>query len=305
MISRKDFLSILDIEDINAMILKASSLKKTSPPKLLIGKTIALLFEKPSLRTRVSFEVGIKKMGGSCIFLSNSEIGLGKREPESDIAKVLDRLVDGIVARGFSHKSLELLSKNTSLPVVNALSDKAHPCQALGDCLTIYENKGQLNNLKLAFIGDGNNIAGSLALACASAGMDFSIASPEEYKLPETIWDQAQKISSENHSKMIWTNNPKDAVVNADIIYTDVWVSMGDESEKKERLKKFTPYQVNEELVSYAKDDFIFMHDMPAHRGEEISNQMLEHSQSVVYQQAENRLHAQNAILAELFNHKS
>jgi len=298
----KDFLSILDLENVNSMVSKASSLKKNPLPQLLASKTIALLFEKPSLRTRVSFEVGIKKMGGSCIFLSNNEIGLGKREPESDITKVLDKLVDGIVARVFSHKSLELLSLNTSLPVINALSDKYHPCQALGDCLTIYENKGDLKNLKLAFIGDGNNIAGSLALACSSIGMDFTIASPEKHKLPASIWNQAQKISSTNKSKILWTADPKEAITNADVVYTDVWVSMGDEHEQAERLKTFAPYQVNEHLTNYAKPDFIFMHDMPAHRGEEVSKGMIEHSQSVVYQQAENRLHAQNAILADLFS---
>ena len=301
MITGKDFLSILDIEDINSMILKASSLKNAHLPQTLKSKTIALLFEKPSLRTRVSFEVGIKKMGGSCIFLSNSEIGLGKREPESDIAKVLDRLVEGIVARVFSHKSLELLSNNTSLPVINALSDRAHPCQALGDCLTIYENKGNLSGLKLAFIGDGNNIAGSLALACASSNMDFYISSPKEYKLPESIWNQAQKISSLNKSQIVWTENPIEAVQKADIIYTDVWVSMGDEDEKEKRLETFAPYQVNEDLIQHANPDFIFMHDMPAHRGEEISKDMLDHPQSVVYEQSENRLHAQNAIISELF----
>ena len=297
----KDFLSILDLEDMNSMVLKASSLKRSPLPQLLESKTIALLFEKPSLRTRVSFEVGIKKMGGSCIFLSNTEIGLGKREPVSDIAKVLDRLVDGIVARVFSHKSLELLATNTSLPVINALSDKAHPCQALGDCLTIYENKGRLKGLKLAFVGDGNNIAGSLALACASAGMDFTISSPEKYQLPKSIWDQAQKIASINKSKILWTDNPEEAVKNADVIYTDVWISMGDEKEKEERLKTFAPYQVNQSILGHANPDFIFMHDMPAHRGEEISEGILEHPQSVVYQQSENRLHAQNAILSELF----
>ena len=301
MIKGKDFLSILDIENINSMIMTAHSLKKTTPTQILESKTIVLLFEKPSLRTRVSFEVGIKQLGGSCIFLSNSEIGLGIREPESDIAKVLDRLVDGIVARVFSHKSLELLSSNTSLPVINALSDKAHPCQALGDCLTIYENKGDLRGLKLAFIGDGNNIAGSLALASASAGMHFSISSPKEYKLPESIWTQAKNISSSTGSQIIWTEDPEEAIKNADVVYTDVWVSMGDEDEKEQRLKIFKPYQVNEKLIKNAKSDFIFMHDMPAHRGEEISEQMLEHNQSVVYQQSENRLHAQNAILSELF----
>jgi len=185
----KDFLSILDLGDgeVDGIISKAASIKQGNTPQILSGKTVALVFEKPSLRTRVSFEVGVKQMGGTCIFLSNNEIGLGVREPEEDVAKVLDRLVDCVVARVFSHHSLELLAENTSIPIINALSDQAHPCQALGDCLTIFERKGGLEGLKLAFVGDGNNIAGSLALACSSAGMDFSIASPHSYRLPEDI----------------------------------------------------------------------------------------------------------------------
>ena len=284
------------------LVKKADLMKADLPPQVLVNKTVALLFEKPSLRTRVSFEVGVKQMGGTCIFLSNSEVGLGIREPESDVAKVLDRLVDCIVARVFSHSSLEKLAANTDIPVINALSDKGHPCQAMGDCLTIFENKGRLEGLKLAFIGDGNNIAGSLALACSDAGMDFSISSPEKYKLPTEIWLSAKKLSAKTGSKLDWNPDPKEAIQDADVVYTDVWVSMGDEKEKEERLNTFAPYQVNESLVEYAKPDFLFMHDMPAHRGEEISEGMLDHKNSVVYQQAENRLHAQKAIMAELLS---
>ena len=301
----KDFLSILDLNDgeVEGIISKAASIKQGSTPQILSGKTVALVFEKPSLRTRVSFEVGVKQMGGTCIFLSNSEIGLGVREPEADVAKVLDRLVDCVVARVFSHRSLEILAEHTSIPVVNALSDEAHPCQALGDCLTIFERKGSLEGLKIAFVGDGNNIAGSLALACSSAGMDFTIASPKNYKLPESIWNQATAESEKRGTNLRWTQEPKDAVFEADVVYTDVWVSMGDEEEKEERLSVFSSYQVNEQLVKFAKDDFLFMHDMPAHRGEEISEGMLEHPNSVVYHQSENRLHAQKAVLAELFGY--
>ena len=227
----KDFLTVHDLEPSGVLDLvkKANLMKTASPPQVLANKTVALLFEKPSLRTRVSFEVGVKQMGGTCIFLSNSEVGLGIREPESDVAKVLDRLVDCIVARVFSHSSLEKLAANTDLPVINALSDKGHPCQAMGDCLTIFENKGTLSNLKLAFIGDGNNIAGSLALACADAGMDFSLSSPEKYQLPNEIWQSAQKVSAETGSKLQWSTDPKEAIQDADVVYTDVWVSMGDE----------------------------------------------------------------------------
>ncbi|HIC49570.1 MAG TPA: ornithine carbamoyltransferase [Dehalococcoidia bacterium] len=301
----KDFLSILDLGDgeVDGIISKAASIKQGNTPQILSGKIVALVFEKPSLRTRVSFEVGVKQMGGTCIFLSNNEIGLGVREPEADVAKVLDRLVDCIVARVFSHHSLELLAENTSIPIVNALSDQAHPCQALGDCLTIYERKGGLEGLKLAFVGDGNNIAGSLALACSSAGMDFNIASPPDYRLPEDIWNQARIMAKKRGTTIRWTEDPEDAVSEADVVYTDVWVSMGDEEEKKERISVFSSYQVNEQLVKFAKDDFLFMHDMPAHRGEEISDGMLEHPNSVVFHQAENRLHAQKAVLAELFGY--
>ena len=301
----KDFLTILDVSngDVESLVKKASTIKNEATPPVLSGKTAALLFEKPSLRTRVSFEVGIKQMGGTCIFLAGSEVGLGTREPESDVAKVLDRLVDVIVARVFSHSSLEKLSENTVLPIVNALSDRAHPCQAIGDCLTIYENKGHLKGLKVCFVGDGNNIAGSLALACSLAGMDFTISSPEKYRLPPDIWALATDISSKNGTNLLWTPDPSQAVENADVVYTDVWVSMGDEDEKDDRLNTFSSYQVNEELVSKAKKDFIFMHDMPAHRGEEISQNMLDHDNSVVYQQAENRLHAQKSILADLFGY--
>ena len=301
----KDFLTILDVSngDVESLVKKASTIKNEATPPVLSGKTAALLFEKPSLRTRVSFEVGIKQMGGTCIFLAGSEVGLGTREPESDVAKVLDRLVDVIVARVFSHSSLEKLSENTVLPIVNALSDRAHPCQAIGDCLTIYENKGHLKGLKVCFVGDGNNIAGSLALACSLAGMDFTISSPEKYRLPPDIWALATDISSKNGTNLLWTPDPSQAVENSDVVYTDVWVSMGDEDEKEDRLNTFSSYQVNEELVSKAKKDFIFMHDMPAHRGEEISQNMLDHDNSVVYQQAENRLHAQKSILADLFGY--
>ena len=299
----KDFLTISHLEpsEVEEIIMKAYSVKNGETSDLLAGKTIALIFEKPSLRTRVSFEVGIKQMGGSCIFLSNQEIGLGVREPESDIARVLDRLVDGIVARVFSHHSLELLSENTSLPIINALSDKAHPCQALGDFLTIFEKKGSLDGLKVAFVGDGNNIAGSLAMTCASVGSEFVIASPKQYQLPESVWTEANVISQRSKTKLWWTSDPFEAVDKADVVYTDVWTSMGNESEEEERLKVFTDYQVNENLISTATPEFLFMHDMPAHRGEEISPNMLDHPNSVVYQQAENRLHAQKAVLARLF----
>ena len=300
----KDFLSIADLapDEVGAMIERALGAKADGSPRALEGKVLALIFEKPSLRTRVSFEVGIRQMGGDCIYLSRDDIGLGVREPEADVARVLDRLVDGVVARVFSHRSLKLLAQNTSVPVINALSDLAHPCQAIGDLLTVRERKGSLEGLRVAFVGDGNNIAGSLAEACASVGADFAIASPNDYRIPTLVWEEAKQRAAMRESRLTWVEKPGEAVQDADVVYTDVWVSMGQEEEKAERLRVFAEYQVNEGLMREAKADALFMHDMPAHRGEEISQGMLDHPSSVVFEQAENRLHAQNAILAELFS---
>ena len=300
----KDFLSVADLmpDEVGAMMRKVKEVKNGQNSRALEGKNIALIFEKPSLRTRVSFEVGIQQMGGNTIYLSQQDIGLGVREPESDVAQVLDRLVDGIVARVFSHRSLEILARHTSIPVINALSDLCHPCQAIGDILTMYQHKGDLNGLEVAYVGDGNNIAGSLALACSSVGANFTIASPKDYQIPTLVWEEAARRSAQTESKLQWVAEPKDAVGNADVVYTDVWISMGQETEKQERLKIFSDYRVSEDLVKEAKQDFVFMHDMPAHRGEEITEGMLDHPRSIVFDQAENRLHAQKAILAELFS---
>ncbi|MCH7787163.1 MAG: ornithine carbamoyltransferase [Chloroflexi bacterium] len=300
----KDFLSIADLtpEEVSLMVQKAVAMKKGQVQRPLEGKIFALIFEKPSLRTRVSFEVGIRQLGGDCIYLSKDDIGLGVREPESDIARVLDRLVDGIIARVFSHRSLEILGQNTSIPVINALSDLGHPCQAIGDVLTIYEHKGSLEGLNVSFVGDGNNIAGSLALACASLGANFTLASPKGYQIPTMVWEEAKKRASEKESSVKWVEQPEEAMQEADVVYTDVWVSMGQEDEKAERLKVFSSYQIDEKLMDRAKPDAVFMHDMPAHRGEEVSENMLDHPNSVVFDQAENRLHAQKAILAHLFS---
>ncbi len=284
------------------MVSKAREMKGSGVPRLLEGKSVALIFEKPSLRTRVSFEVGVRQMGGTCIYLSQADIGLGVREPEADIARVLDRLVDLIIARVFSHRSLEILAENTTIPVVNALSDLAHPCQALGDLLTMNEAKGDLEGLRVAYVGDGNNIASSLALGCASVGADFVIAAPNDYHVPTIAWDEARRRAARNESRLDWVEDPKEAVDGADIVYTDVWISMGQEAEAEDRRRVFATYQVNEELMRLAKPDASFMHDMPAHRGEEISEDMLDHHGSVVFAQAENRLHAQNAMLVELLS---
>ncbi|MDA1347250.1 MAG: ornithine carbamoyltransferase [Chloroflexi bacterium] len=299
----KDFLSVADLEaeEVSAMVQAAQKMKSGDSPRPLEGKVLALLFEKPSLRTRVSFEVGIRQLGGECVYLSKEDIGLGTREPESDIAGVLDRWVDGIVARVFSHRSLQILAERASIPVVNALSDLEHPCQAMGDLLTIHEQKGRLDGIKVAFVGDGNNIAASLGLGCASVGANFTIATPKDYQVRTVAWEEAGKRAARSESRLEWVEDPRDAVRDADVVYTDVWVSMGDESEREERLRAFAGYQVDEELFARAKGDAVFMHDMPAHRGEEVSEGMLEHPRSVVFDQAENRLHAQKAILAALF----
>jgi len=299
----KDFLSIADLdpEAIALMINKAKSIKQGKLQRPLEGKIIALLFEKPSLRTRASFEVGIRRLGGECFFLGGSEVGLGQREPVPDVARVLDRWVDGIVARVFSHKNLILLAENTSIPVINALSDLEHPCQAMADLLTISEHNGSFTGQRIAYIGDGNNVAGSLALACASVGTEFVIASPPAYQMKDITWQEAQIRASRNKTDVTWVQSPEIAALDADVIYTDVWVSMGQDSESKERQSAFKNYQVNSALMSLAKPTAIFMHDMPAHEGEEISAGMLDHPQSVVFDQAENRLHAQNAIMTNLF----
>jgi ornithine carbamoyltransferase len=300
----KDFLSVADLsaEEVLQMVQKAKAMKADATARPLEGKQFALIFEKPSLRTRVSFEVGIRQLGGQCVYLSKDDVGLGTREPEEDVARVLDRWVDGIIARVYSHRSLKILSEYTSIPVVNALSDLEHPCQAMADLLTIHEHKGSFDGLKLAFIGDGNNVASSLAIACASVGTDFVLASPKDYQMPSSVLEEAKRRAAVSESKIDWFEEPGEAVADADVVYTDTWVSMGHEAEKAERLPIFKDYKVDEGLVKGAKSNFVFMHDMPAYRGQEISDGMIDHERSVVFDQAENRLHAQKAILADLFS---
>ena len=299
----KDFLSVADLEPdgVEPLVDQAVEMKHGQGLRPLEGRVIALLFEKPSLRTRVSFEVGIRQMGGDCIYLSRDDVGLDVREPVSDVARVLDRWVDGIVARVLKHKSLQALARHTSIPIVNALSDLEHPCQAIGDLLTIKEHTLGFKGLNVAFVGDGNNVAASLALACASVGAGFTIASPEGYRVPDEIWREAERRAAIGGSTLRWVEDPESAAAGADVVYTDVWVSMGDEDESEIRREAFSGYQVDETLMALARPGAIFMHDMPAHRGEEVSEGMLDHSGSVVFDQAENRLHAQKAILARLY----
>ena len=295
----KDLLTVGDLEpeEVRQMIQDAEQMKKGERPRPLEGKVFALLFEKPSLRTRASFEVGIRQMGGDCFYMSKDDVGLGVREPESDIARVLDRLVDGIVARVFSHRSLEILAEHASIPVINALSDLAHPCQAIGDILTIHEHKGALEGLSVAFVGDGNNIAGSLALACASVGADFVIASPRDYQIPSIVLEEAKQRAGLAESRVDWVERPEVAVRQADVVYTDVWVSMGQEGEAEQRERDFEGYCIDVELLGKAAPGAIVMHCLPAYRGMEITDEVIDGPQSVVFDQAENRLHAQRALL--------
>jgi ornithine carbamoyltransferase len=290
----EDLISIADLtsKDIQNLIKSAIELKQGGKRPLLEGRTLALIFEKPSLRTRVSFDVAMSQLGGHALMLSPAEVGLGQREPIADVARVLSRYVDGIVARTFAHQSVALLAKYATVPVINGLSDEEHPCQVLSDLLTIYEKKGGLDGLTISYIGDANNVANSLLLACSLVGIDFRIASPKGYGPKDRILAQARKT--------MVTEDPREAVKGTDVVYTDVWTSMGQEAEAERRRAAFAGYQVNEELLSVAKRDAIFMHPLPAHHGEEIAEGILDAPQSVVFDQAENRLHMQKAILVEL-----
>ena len=298
----KDLLSITDVsgDDILSLISDAIEMKARGWLSLLDRKILALIFEKPSLRTRASFEVAMRQLGGETIYLSPAEVGLGERESVPDVARVLSRYVDAIVARTFSHQTLEILASHSGVPVINALSDLEHPCQALGDLLTIYEKKGELNGLTLAFVGDGNNVAHSLLLAASLTGMNFRIASPAGYTVQERVLAWAEGYARVNGGEIFCTEEPQLAVNGADIVYTDVWTSMGQEAEAQERHRVFSSYQVNSDLLSLAREDAILMHPLPAHHGQEVAKDILDSPQSVVFDQAENRMHLQKALLAQI-----
>ena len=298
----KDFLSISDLsaDDIHSLIADAIDIKDRGWLTLLDRKILAILFEKPSLRTRASFEIAMRQLGGEAICLSQAEVGLGERESIPDVARVLSRYVDAITTRTFSHQTLEILASYSGVPVINALSDLEHPCQALADLLTIYEQKKELNGLTLAFVGDGNNVANSLLLAASLTGMIFRIASPAGYAVQKRILKLAHEYAVDSGAKILCTEEPQLAVNCADVVYTDVWTSMGQEADAKERRRVFGNYQVNSELLSLAKEDAILMHPLPAHRGEEVTEDILDSPQSVVFNQAENRLHAQKALLVHM-----
>jgi ornithine carbamoyltransferase len=298
----KDLLSIADLnsEFINSLLLDAIDLKNNGWINLLNHKVLILLFEKPSLRTRVSFEIAMRQLGGESMYLSPAEMGLGKRESLPDVARVLSRFVNVIAARTFSHETVEVLAQYSDVPVINALSDLEHPCQALADILTIFEKKGDLKKLTLAYIGDGNNVANSLLLAASLTGMNFHIASPDGYNIPDKYWRMAQDFALNSGTELLQTTDPKTAADSVDVLYTDVWTSMGQEAEAEIRRKVFANYQINENLLSLARKDAIIMHPLPAHHGEEVAPGIIDGMNSVVFDQAENRMHIQKALLARM-----
>ena len=303
---RKNLVSINDLsrEEV-AQILETSEIIKlrhysNEEQPLLKGKVLGMIFQKPSLRTRVSFETGMIQLGGQAIYLGPNDIKLGQREATKDIARVLSRYVNGIMARTFSHEIMLELAEYSSVPVINGLSELLHPCQALGDLLTIKEKKGKLSNLKLAYIGDGNNVAHSLLFGAVKVGMDIILSVPPGYEPKEEIVNLAKEDAKKINSRIKIIHDPKEAVEGADVIYTDVWTSMGFEKESEIRKDVFKPYQINQDLVNKAKDDAIILHCLPAHRGEEITDEVIDGPHSVVIDQAENRLHAQKGILALL-----
>jgi len=299
-----DFLSIRDFSALQIRFLLALARQIKARPgayaKTLSGKTLALIFEKPSLRTRVSFDVGVYQLGGHALYLSPAEINLGQRESLYDVAKNLERMVQGIMIRTFAHRIVEEMAAFASIPVINGLSDYSHPCQAMADYLTIWENKGQVSGLKIAFVGDGNNVAHSLMFAGAQLGAHVWIASPKGYepKPDAVVW--AHERCQETGGSCVVTEDPEAAVLGADVVYTDTWASMGQEAEAELRRRVFPPYQVNSRLFACAKRDAIFMHCLPAHRGLEVTDEVMDSPRSVIFQEAENRVHAQKAILVEL-----
>lgn len=267
---------------------------------LLKGKTLGLIFSKASTRTRVSFEVGMYQLGGYSLFLSASDIQLGRGETVADTAKTLSRYIDGIMIRTYKQSDVETLAQYGTVPVINGLTDSYHPCQILADLQTVKEKKGKLKGLKMAYLGDGNNVANSLLIGCAKVGMDISAATPEGYACDPAAVKKAQDAAAETGARVVITTDPYEAVKDADIVYTDTWVSMGMEEEKEKRTPIFMPYQVNDELFSKAKPDALFMHCLPAYRGYEVTESVIDGSRSVVFDEAENRLHAQKAVLVKL-----
>jgi ornithine carbamoyltransferase len=303
---KKDFVSIADLSPeefwqiINTAILLKKHQNEGRPRPLLAGKTLAMIFQKPSLRTRVSFDVGMRQLGGHALYVSPNEIQLGTRETVPDAARVLSRFVDGIMARTFSHRDIETLAEYATVPVINGLSDYSHPCQALADFLTIYEHRGALRRLKLVWVGDGNNVAHSLLLSAALVGMDMTVATPPGYECNPRVVNKAQEFARQTGCALRFTTDPIDAAYGADILSTDTWTSMGQEAEQQERTAIFQNFRIDTKLVALASPEVLVMHCLPAHRGDEITDEVIDGPRSVVLDQAENRLHAQKAVLSLL-----
>ena len=302
----KHLLSMQDLssKEIDAILDKAAELKqklrKGEPHELLHGRTLGMIFAKPSTRTRVSFEAAMTQLGGHAIYLGMGDLQLGRGETIADTARTLSGYVDVIMARLFKHENIAELARHSSIPVINGLTDLHHPCQTLGDLLTILEKKGKLKGLKLSWVGDGNNVCNSLLLGCTLVGMNISAACPKGYEPPVEIVKQARANAKKSGAKLELLNNPKEAVAGADVVYTDVWISMGQEKEAKKRMRAFKGYQVNAQLLKGAKPGAIIMHCLPAHRGLEITEDVIDGPRSAVWDQAENRLHAQKAVLVSL-----
>lgn len=298
---KRDIISVLDMKDDFEQILASAMRMKKEPKKgkkePLAGKVLGMVFEKPSLRTRVSFEVGMAQLGGKALYIGPDEVNIGKRESVSDVAKVLSRYVSAIMYRAFSNQIMRELAQHASVPVINGLDDMEHPCQCAADLLTVMEKKGKLKGLQMVYVGDGNNVCNSLLLGCALTGMHMRAATPKDFRPNADIVAKAQEIAKKTGSKIELLSNPFQACEAADVIYTDTWVSMGQESEKEQREKLFLPYQVNDKLAENANKDWIFLHCLPAHRGLEVSAEVMDSPHSVVFDQAENRMHAQKAIL--------
>ncbi|MBS3899109.1 MAG: ornithine carbamoyltransferase [Dethiobacter sp.] len=302
----RDFLTVHDFskEELSEILLFALQLKQEKKAglehQLLRGKTLGMIFQKASTRTRVSFEVGMYQLGGCALFLSAADLQIGRGEPVKDTARVLSRYLDGIMIRTFDHSEVEELATFADIPVINGLTDLLHPCQAMADLMTILEQKGKLAGLKLAYLGDGNNVAHSLLLACSKMGLNIAVASPKGYEVKAEIVAKAKESAAVSGTGITLTTDPREAAAGADILYTDVWASMGQETEHQLRLKAFQQYQLNKEMLKMAADDAIVLHCLPAHRGEEITDEVIEGPQSLVFDQAENRLHVQKAIMAKL-----
>ena len=299
-----DFLTIRDFTSDELLhLLDLAREVKAEPARFsgaLKGKTLAMIFEKPSLRTRVSFDVGIHQLGGFSVYLSPAEINLGKRESVYDVAKNLERMVQGIMIRTFAHDIVERMAEWASVPVINGLTDFSHPCQAMADFLTILEHRGRLEGLKVAYVGDSNNVSNSLMFAAARFGSRIAIGSPEGYQPKADVVQWTRSEGAKTGSTLLVTSDPAEAVEGADVVYTDTWASMGQEAEAHARKAVFRPFQVNAELFARAKPDALFMHCLPAHRGEEVTDQVIDSPNSVVFDEAENRLHAQKAIMLEM-----